>query len=92
MADNRGKVRARATTPGSASFDKADAEIPCTVLDLSSTGACLTFRNGVTVPNAFGLRIGSERRAHRVEVRWRRADRIGVAFLEPRAAPDVMAL
>lgn len=92
MADNRGKVRARATTPGSASFDTAGLETPCTVLDLSSTGACLTFRAGVTVPASFGLRIGSERKAQRVEVRWRRADRIGVAFLEPRAAPDVMAL
>lgn len=91
MAENRAKLRARAVTPGQAFFGKDAVGVSCMVLDLSGTGACLTFRAGVAVPAAFSLRIGQERRAYAVEVRWRKPDRIGVAFLEPRDAPDVFA-
>lgn len=90
MADKRTKLRAHAATPGLAILDNAGTTAPCTILDLSGTGACLTFRSGVIVPTAFALRVGAERKACRVEVRWRRAERIGVEFIEPRVVPDVM--
>lgn len=92
MAENRTKLRARATTLGSAVIGTSAEEVACIVLDHSSTGACLTFRSSVSVPTSFALRIGRERRAHPVEVKWRKADRIGVAFLEPRDVPDVMQI
>jgi hypothetical protein len=91
MLERRAKLRAHTALPGHAAFATLDAEVACTILDFSSVGACLTFEDGVAVPRLFALRIGLDPDVYEVRVVWRRPDRLGVAFLNPRAIPDVVA-
>ena len=90
MVERRVKLRARAAVPGRAVFAIATTEVPCVVLDFSAEGACLTFAEGVAPPRSFDLHIGLDPEPCTVRVVWRRPDRLGVAFLKPRAVPDVV--
>lgn len=90
MLERRAKLRARAAVPGLARFAVAAPEVPCVVLDFSSVGACVAFAVGLSPPRLFDLRIGLDPKPSAVRVVWRRPDRVGVALLKPRAAPDVV--
>jgi hypothetical protein len=55
--------------------------IPCTILDLTNGGACISIAGTHEVPDQFELTFGS-RHAHRAcRVTWRAANQIGVAFI-----------
>ncbi|GLS74655.1 PilZ domain-containing protein [Methylobacterium tardum] len=91
MLERRAKYRAKTALPGSAAFTRATGETPCVVLNLSSRGACVAFAPDADVPRVFELRIGPAPEMQTVRVIWRRTNTVGVAFLAPRAAPDVIA-
>ena len=91
MLERREKQRAKTALPGSAAFARADAETRCVVLNLSGRGACIAFAPDVAVPRVFELQIGRDPERLTVRVVWRRANMVGVGFLSPRVAPDVMA-
>ena len=54
--------------------------IHCTVLNLTSTGACLEVANTYGVPDSFELTFESGRTRRPCRVAWRTADQLGVAF------------
>lgn len=55
--------------------------VPCTVKDVSNSGARLGVREGQKLPRAFWLKIAGYRRKRRAETRWREGDQIGVEFI-----------
>ena len=91
MLERRVKHRARTALPGAAAFAKAANEVPCVVLNLSVHGACVAFAPDMEVPRVFELQIGRDPKRQTVRVVWRRTNMVGVGFLSPRVAPDVMA-
>lgn len=90
MLERRVKHRAKTALPGSAAFAKSADEAQCVVLNLSGFGACIAFAPDADVPRVFELRIGLAPEMQTVRVIWRRANTVGVAFLTPRAVPDVI--
>jgi hypothetical protein len=54
--------------------------ITCTVHNLSATGAALSVRHSLKLPEAFVLVLEMEHRRRPCCVVWRRGDRLGVAF------------
>jgi len=85
----RGVTRRRLLKGGVVSYNNRHSTIPCTVRDISDTGARLAVQGSVNAPDTFelfieldGIRIGCR-------VVWRRASLVGVAFTTPveRVAP-----
>jgi PilZ domain-containing protein len=54
--------------------------IPCTVLDLTNHGACISFANAQDIPDRFELAFGSRSARRACRVTWRAHNQIGVAF------------
>ena len=79
MNEKRNAPRRRILKAGTISFGAA-AGIDCVVRNLSETGALLAVESSVGVPNTFTLVVLSEKLKRKVEVKWRRARSIGVAF------------
>lgn len=91
MDERRAKLRADTAVVGRAAFAGGATDVHCVALNFSPIGACLTFPAGTPVPRHFRLALGLEPAASDVRVVWRRADVVGVAFVAPRAVPDVIA-
>jgi len=60
------------------------ADVPCTIRDLSATGARLSFRNPTILPRVFNLQFASE--DHRATVVWQAGLFAGVRFQAPTRA------
>jgi len=56
------------------------ASIPCTILDLTNGGACISFSNAYDVPDHFELAFGTKHARRACRVTWRTNNQIGVAF------------
>lgn len=54
--------------------------IPCTVRNMSSTGAAVDFAEGVDLPPTFTLLIERDRFERRCRPIWRNELRVGMAF------------
>jgi PilZ domain len=54
--------------------------IPCTVIDLTNSGACISLARGQTMPDRFELTFGSRQPRRTCRVTWRSDNQIGVAF------------
>jgi hypothetical protein len=54
--------------------------IGCTVRDLSAGGACIDIESAEEMPQFLDLSFDWFRSFRRCEVRWRSANRLGVAF------------
>lgn len=81
MLDRRLHPRRRLLRQGMLVFPGGRSTLPCIVLDLSAGGAQVQLGDWVGVPAQFELRIRNGAR-YRAEARNRRADRIGVHFLD----------
>jgi len=90
MNERRAKLRADTVVHGRATFAGDAHGVRCTALNFSPAGACLMFPGGTPVPRYFQLALGLEPAASDVRVVWRRAEVVGVAFVAPRAVPDVL--
>jgi hypothetical protein len=54
--------------------------LPCTLQDLTSTGACLLLASTDGLPDTFELTFDHGRSRRPCWVRWRAQDRLGVSF------------
>jgi hypothetical protein len=70
--------RRRVLKAGSINFD--GEVIPCTIRNLSATGAALDVEIGVSIPDCFKLVVDGESLDKPCHVVWRKERRIGVAF------------
>ncbi|MEL7273421.1 MAG: PilZ domain-containing protein [Pseudomonadota bacterium] len=74
-------VREVVTKSATISVDGADRILPCTVRDISKTGARVSITNPAAVPQTLLLIIRSENLVARARVVWRKVNEIGVQFL-----------
>ena len=54
--------------------------IPCTVSDISNSGARLWIDDSRDVPDSFWLKVSGYNRKMKAETRWREGNEIGVEF------------
>lgn len=85
--DHRRAQRFRVFKAGTIEF--GGNAIPCTVRNLSASGAALEVNSPLWFPDRFTLAIASDRSLRPCHVVWRRERRIGVAFeAAPACAPQ----
>jgi hypothetical protein len=84
MQDRRTTTRTRTYFGGQIAFNRRMSVMDCLVRNISAEGAKLVFSETSTVPQEFDLSVHKNERTYRAKVIWRRADEVGVAFLEPR--------
>jgi len=91
MECNRRSRRRSTALPALMAFHNMRVTVPCTVTDMSGTGARLElppssikqFGDGEHLPDRLMLVLKADRMQVECEVKWRRAGRIGVRFLAP---------
>lgn len=79
LVNKRRSARKRLGAPALVLVDRT--LVPCSVRDISQTGAMLVFEEDVEIPDrlvmSFGIRPGTPRRC---VVKWRNGRSVGVAF------------
>lgn len=84
---DRGTARSRVLKSGTIAFGGRQSTLPCTVRDISATGARLRTENPLIVPDTFELLIDLDGLEADCKVIWRRNAEVGVKFIgEPRKA------
>ncbi len=90
-ANNRRAKRKPTALPAMITFHNMRVTVPCTVADMSGTGAQIAF-TATTIaqfgdlehlPKTFTLVLKADRMQIASEVKWRREGKIGVRFLGP---------
>lgn len=54
--------------------------IPCTVTDISNSGARIAIEESHELPDSFWLKVSGYRRKMKAETRWRKGNEVGVEF------------
>lgn len=78
--DQRVAPRSRTFLPARVEIAEIGVAAPCTVRDLSDTGARIQISGSVTLPPSFTLHIPRFDRRVRVTRKWHRGDFVGVSF------------
>ncbi len=78
MIEKRAATRSKVLKGGAVAVD--GGSIPCTVRNMSSSGAAVEFAQRVDLPPTFTLRIKRDRFARRCRPVWSSARRAGMAF------------
>jgi len=78
MIEKRAAPRFKVLKGGVVSLD--GGSIPCTVRNMSSTGAAVDFAQAVDLPPTFTLLIERDRFARRCRPVWSDERRVGMAF------------
>lgn len=86
MDERRKGVRSKSLLGARIVYNNRGSTIDCTVRNISPAGARLVFGGPVAAPDEFDLVISQKERTHRCRIVWRKANEIGVAFLDPPAA------
>lgn len=86
--DKRSAPRRRILKAGIVAYNDRRSTLPCTVRDLSTTGARLRVNGSVNAPDTFDLIVELDCLEASCQVVWRKADQIGVRFL---SAPRIVA-
>ncbi|GJD57916.1 PilZ domain-containing protein [Methylobacterium dankookense] len=91
MNERRRQQRRRTYLGGAVTFNHGMQRLTCLVRDLSEDGARFAFSDGVMLPEAIDLAIDLHRETRRARIVWRGNDTVGVAFVRPHAASNVVA-
>ncbi|MCJ2036056.1 PilZ domain-containing protein [Methylobacterium sp. J-068] len=91
MSEHRSEVRQRTFLRGRILFNKGASSMDCLVRDLSASGARLDLTETSTLPESFELYIPQKDRTYRAALCWRRADGIGVNFVDETATASAPA-
>ena len=83
-AENRLEPRKRVLMAGLVVVDDGTDVFPCTVLDVSATGARVRVAPERVLPGEFRLVVVRSRTAHLARVMWRNQQLAGVKFTETR--------
>jgi hypothetical protein len=81
MVETRRARRFRAAKP--ACIEQSGDKLPCTIRDMSLTGASLEVSQAGPVPETFNLILPEDGLSLHCHVVWRRGFRLGVKFDEP---------
>ena len=85
--DRRRHNRRQSTYRARAVFNDQSPALPCTVQNLSASGAQLTFAAAVALPPSFVLEIPSLDLQVEARVVWSRAEQHGVTLVWPQRTP-----
>jgi hypothetical protein len=86
--DGRVAPRRRMLKAGIVAFNDRRSTVPCTVRDISATGARLRVDGSVGAPDTFELIIELDGLEAPCQVVWRKANEVGARFLSaPRVTP-----
>jgi hypothetical protein len=91
MSEHRRESRLRTFLKGRIIFNKGASTMDCLVRDLSPSGARLALTETSTLPESFDLYIPQKDRTYRASLCWRRADGIGITFVDEAAPAPVPA-
>ena len=80
MTEQRIQPRMRVLKAGTIAFNRAGG-ISCRVRNLNANGASLEVASPVGIPDNFILLIDGEAAKRPCVVRWRRGNRLGIAFV-----------
>jgi PilZ domain len=80
MLLRRREPRAPTRLRGLVKFGASGHEVSCTVVDLSATGAGLSFATTFGIPQKFQLAIDGDRFIRHCHVMWSDGRRLGVCF------------
>ncbi|KQQ44554.1 pilus assembly protein PilZ [Methylobacterium sp. Leaf125] len=89
MSEHRRESRLRTFLKGRIIFNKGASTMDCLVRDLSASGARLALTETTTLPESFDLYIPQKDRTYRATLCWRRADGIGITFVDEAAPAPV---
>ena len=87
-SDAPGRARRRVLKAGVVAYNDRHVTLPCTVRDLSATGARVRVEGSVSAPDTFELIIDIDGFEANCQVVWRKGNEIGVRFL---GAPRMVA-
>ncbi|WP_298243878.1 helix-turn-helix domain-containing protein [uncultured Bradyrhizobium sp.] len=93
MSDHRAAVRHHTLRTGLVEFDNgagSSVSVPCTIRDVSATGARLQLNSSAWIADAFTLVFANGLRKP-CRVAWRKERLIGAAFADGYASPDEQA-
>jgi hypothetical protein len=79
--DNRRSARRLTRAQATIRLGGSFASRPCTVLDLSETGVCISVAGVEKIPDAFTLLLSQGSRGRSARVKWRRGNQIGAEFV-----------
>jgi DNA-binding XRE family transcriptional regulator len=94
MSEHRAAVRHHTLRTGIVEFDNGTGKLisaPCTIRDVSGTGARLGLNSSLWVAEQFALVFQSGLRKH-CRLAWRKGRLIGCAFTEGYASPEEQAV
>jgi hypothetical protein len=77
--DQRKSTRRSINTRGWIRVDGGFAVRPCGVLDLSETGARLSFEGDI--PSSFALLLSRDSKGRNARIKWRRGSQVGIVFV-----------
>jgi PilZ domain len=80
MEERRRRPRNAVLKSAKILLDDESSLIDCTVRNLTSDGACLSFDTTIPAPQSFALSFDGFRSAHTCRVAWRKTDSLGVCF------------
>jgi hypothetical protein len=80
MLERRKSPREPAHRPGSVSFGVAGI-VDCTIVNMSTAGACLEFEYRPVLPKGFSVIIKPEYIRRTCRVVWQTQSRVGVTFV-----------
>jgi hypothetical protein len=82
MVERRRSVRQNCRLCGRVHFNdgRKSKSVPCTVSDISYAGARIELSDPTEIPDAIHLYIPRQHRTLHASVRWRRGNRVGIAF------------
>jgi hypothetical protein len=84
--DRRATPRSRALIAATAIYEHGQYTSPCMVRNMSPHGVLLRIDAEVALTADFHLQYDGHPQKHRVELRWRRGNAAGVAFVTAKAA------
>ena len=93
ISEKRQEARKRTFLKGRIHFNKGASSIDCLIRYFSEMGARLELSETNTLPESFDLYIPQKEMTLRSNLRWRRGDAVGVAFLDAQkpASPEPTA-
>lgn len=84
LKDYRRGTRFEAQKTGTIEFGTSSITIvPCTIHDLSFTGAAIEANSPAWFPDQFRLKIDNESLCQPCQVKWRNGRQVGVVFRRP---------
>ena len=84
MDERRRSSRLKSFIKGTLRFENGRSCVDCLVRDLSDDGARLKLSAIVPTPDVLDLHMPSKDETRRIRIRWRRADELGVEFVDRR--------